>query len=341
MGSLRERDTTDLECPLASDATRAFCFLCGYDLYGLELPRACPECGHVRNPGQDEEDGRKWFARTQSTVRWFVRPSKAPPGLCYVLYDRASAKVARRRRFLWLWLPAILTSVVVLFGVWVAVEHEVKIWYYDRSDPERKPLRTVYEMDTDRLFCFSFHFLRGGLFFRQPASWVQVTERTRRRWSFALPRDVDPGPLVWWAGAPWFVLLFGYVPARLAIRWQVRGPAASQRRPELMRATQVCSALTAPALGAAMWLWLGALVNVGLCQAFLSNEALGDSVSILAFLVPLAVWFVAPTIVWPMFVVQDRARRVFPHPLWVCLALIGITIVGPVVASWGLFRISA
>lgn len=79
-----------------SAVPRPFCFHCGYDLSGLTLPRPCPECGRLRQPGIDEADARRWFATRVAAWQFFVRPGKTPVGLLYTLSDDAPSRIARR-----------------------------------------------------------------------------------------------------------------------------------------------------------------------------------------------------------------------------------------------------
>lgn len=89
----------------------AFCFSCGYDLTGLDLPRACPECGRLADPAAQTEAARQWFARG-AAWRWWV--GKAPPGVLYVLHDPDSLRRAHLRQWRWLWLPMIVIPIIVV-----------------------------------------------------------------------------------------------------------------------------------------------------------------------------------------------------------------------------------
>ncbi len=44
-------------------------------------------------------------------------------------------------------------------GCLVSAEYDVKVWYYDRTDAERRSVRVVTDSETDRLFAFNLHVM--------------------------------------------------------------------------------------------------------------------------------------------------------------------------------------
>lgn len=321
-------------------ADRPFCFFCGYDLSGLELPRPCPECGHVRHPSRDEAAVRKWFAAGQAGFRWIPRPSKSPAGICYVLDDPGSRRVARRRRFRWLWLPAVLACILVSLGLCVTTEYDVEVWYYDRSDSERTPLRVVNETETDRLYGFNLHLFRGGLcglFFSKPASWVEVVERQRKHLAFSAPEGFDP-MLLFWGCPPWFCLIFGYLPAEGVVLWRARWVARSHERPGLARAVCAASSLMAPPLGTAVWLWLGAFLIYGLGALIPLNAVVFYPVAAMLS-TAFVLWVLALILGYSMLMAQDRARIFVINRFMSCVVLLVIAIGGPATASWAVVEL--
>lgn len=41
---------------------------------------------------------------------------------------------------------------IALIGVFVTVEYDVKVWYYDQTDADRTALRSISRAETDRLY---------------------------------------------------------------------------------------------------------------------------------------------------------------------------------------------
>ena len=60
--------------------------------------------------------------------------------------------------FTHIWLPAILTALVVATGNAFVVECDVKLWYYEKSDPQRKPLHVRMVSESNRMYQMNFHF---------------------------------------------------------------------------------------------------------------------------------------------------------------------------------------
>lgn len=251
-----------------------FCLECGYDLSGLQLPRRCPECGRLADPETEAAEAREWFARRAPKLLWLGGQETVPLGLSCMLSDVASAKLARRRTTRWLWLPAILAVFTVGFGCFVTVEYAVRVGYYDLSAPEQRSMSVATRTETDRLFALNLHLFRGGLFFRKPASWVEVVERQRKSLGVSVPDDIDPYALFWGCG-PLLAVVFGYWPSRkLAVAW-VRHRAGCERRDDLANAIQTSWSVMSVPLGMAVWAWLLVLLVYGLVALSGSGGANG------------------------------------------------------------------
>ena len=315
---------------------RPFCFDCGYDLHGLELPRACPECGCVADLAGDVRRVRSWFACRSAAIGWILYPSKIPAGAWYALSDSASLQLARKREWLWLWLPAILAAVTVAAGCLITVEYDAKVWYYKQADPDRKPLRVVNESETDRLYAFNLQLFRGGFFFTKPASWVQVVERQRKRLGISLPDYLEP-TFLFWGCAALFAVIFGYLPARGVVLGHAKYAAKSRGQPGLQRASRAVWTLMAVSLGIVLWLWLGAVVLYGFSKLLIPTANEFYLVAVL-LCVPAGLWVLVSLIGYARLMKQDRARFIVANRLVGCTVLTAVSIGGPAAVFWALIE---
>jgi len=325
-----------MESEKASTA-HPFCFNCGYNLRGLELPRACPECGRIADPIEDVSRTRSWFAYRSAAFGWILRPGKTPAGSWYALFDQASRKIARRREWLWLWLPAVLAAVIVAIGSFVVVDYKVKVWHYKQGDPQRTPLRIIFENETDRLYGFNLHPFRGGLFFNKPASWVEVVERQQQHVSFSVPSPFEPFFLLW-GGVPLIAVMCGYYPAKWLVALRLRFRAETRGRPELRQSARAAWSLMAAPLSIALWLWLVASVLFGICELV---ERGIDDYGFIFYLLLLSVglWVLVLLVGYARILQQDRARLIVENRLVGYMALIVVSIGGPVLMFWGLAQV--
>jgi len=134
-----------------------FCFGCGYSLQGLELPHMCPECGRLCDPEKEAPLARCWFNSFRAWL-WWLRPSQVPAGILYALHDARSIRLSRQRLFHALFLPAALSTLLVVLGSFIVVHNDVVVWYFDKSDQHRTPLRTIHAEETNRLYSLDLHF---------------------------------------------------------------------------------------------------------------------------------------------------------------------------------------
>ena len=323
--------------PIADvDPLPPFCFQCGYDLTGLELPRQCPECGLLRDPSLDEQ-ARKWFASRWACLRWLRHPSRTPRNLCYLLFDQPSTRIARHRRFRWLWLPAILCTFVVAIGSFIVVEHDVKVWHYAEDDPQKTPRRVRTESKTERLY-HSNPPLRLSIwdFFHLPGkTWVFESEKQRLR-SMALAWPEVDFIAVGVGGLPWFGLLFGFLPARLLLTRSTPRGMTGRHVSEMRRAIRSVSSLVVPMFGASAWTWVGAVIVWGL-DTVLPIPWI-EEVGICFTLGAIILGIVASLVGWPMLVMLDRERIRFRHRVLTAIACLLLSAGGPVLAVWGLAK---
>ncbi len=317
-----------------------FCFSCGYDLFGLEVPHTGPECGQIRDPAIDEPSVRRWFASGRNALTWLFRPSKIPAGIWYVLNDDASRRIARRREFRWLHLPAILTTVLVGVGCFVTIEYDVKHWYYEQSDPQRTPFRFSRDRETDRFYALNLPLRISWQDFLVPAwpSWVEVTERTPKRLALTVPDEFDSFFLLF-GSITWFALLFGYLPIRPLIRRRASRVAFTNRKAELSNARLTAISLMAGPLGIATWLWVLFALVFGCGEAFFSNEDVSWAAAECLFFAASGAWVLASIVGFPVLICQDRATRFFHRRVAWCLALVTIALGGPVAAFYGTMKL--
>ena len=327
-------DDHDTSMPDAVDQQSSpFCFSCGYDLTGLDLPWACPECGCIADPEAQTENARRWFAGRRIWW-WLTRTSRIPPGVCYVLHDATSRRLARRRVIVGLLLPALLTSLIVVAGTTIAIEYDVKSWYYDPADPDRKPQHVSDDRETDRLFNFNLnlHITPQDLLYPPPANWQKVKERTPSWIVFYPPPQLDSFAAMW-CMFPW-VFLTGYAPCWFVLSTLARRAGRRYARLELLSSVQAELSLPAIPMGIVSWGWLGLTLVWGIfCMS--SPFVPGINVSMDALLWAWAVvlgitWVLVEIVVWPRMVASDRAGKIVPFPICVMLLLPVMSIGFPV-----------
>jgi hypothetical protein len=316
---------------------RPFCFSCGYDLSGLDLPHPCPECGHLADPERQIDEARRWFAGRRAWLWLFTRSSKIPPALLYALHDPTSSRLARRRMFLGIIFPALLSAFIVFGGSTIGVEKRYKVWYYNPADPDQTPRRVRETTEIDNLYQFNLHFdfdfSITGLFFPPPASWVQQRELLPgQSLVFVWPPSFDLYTLAN-AGVPWILLLFGYVPCWLIL--MSLGKRALLHESNVNILASIRSSLALPHVGLAMvcWIWFLLVVLSGISDLMTAlPTAYFVVLDILGFV------FVASLVVggwnalfsWPRFIRLEKAGRLFPLPVFLAILLILINLGGPV-----------
>lgn len=324
-------------------ASAPFCPACGYDLTGLDMPRACPECGRLADPARDSDAAQRWFTESRSELEWLVRPSTVPAALYYASSGPSLIPAARRRQFRWLWLPAILTAFAVVAGTCIVVEYDVKTWHYNTADPERTPVQVSETIERDRLYSFS-GFYRGGdarLVLPTGEALIEYKERSRVRAVLDLPDSFHQLSFnIMWLVIPWLGLLCGYLPARLIVRWHGRRFAKTYGQTSAAHPGMVCSSLMAAPLGVSIWAWLGVTIAFGVRTACLEDA--GEPGSLDCWLewplgVVFCLWCLVGGIGWPILVTRDGARRLFPHRTLTCILLVAITICVPVGVAIAVF----
>ena len=163
------------------------CAECGYDLHGLELPRACPECGRVADPQRDHEAALEWYGSWRGL--FFRRP---PPMVTRHLSDPRCRAVAVRRVWRLGVLPWVASTVAVLGLLSIVVERDLEIWWETPSEPGR---RFSAYTDTERDRPLQLPIKLRGLSWFPPANSTQHTKlrAARLRWAWPEPEPLEIG----------------------------------------------------------------------------------------------------------------------------------------------------
>lgn len=311
-----------------------FCFYCGYSLTGLDLPRPCPECGQTADPQRQLDEARTWFASWRAWFGAVRRPSRLPAGLLYALDDNRLRKIARRRVFIALVLPALLTSMVVLAGASFAIHKTGRSYYVNPKDPARTPLRVEPLLNDERPFNFYLH-MRLNLFRSSPPpTWEYVEEVTSSKATFSPPPELDS--LAVTAGfAPFLVLIFGYGSSVLLLEFIVKRLRVIRGRQRLQSSLRVMASVPVILVGIGSWLWLLGIVYLlvvgsGDVQRFndddIPNALLSGSVMI---------WLLSGIIGPLIYVRFDRCGRLYvPRYLFYIPSMV-LSVGGPLLA-WSL-----
>lgn len=246
-------------------------------------------------------------------------------------YTSESNRVSRRRSFLLLWLPSILVAMFVLTGACISIQYDVKVWYYEKSDPQRTPVRTVYPNETDQLFTLNLHLFRDGLFFKQPDNWSRVDERTPKHTSFSWPPEIDFITIICGA-SPLIFLLMGYLLCRFMVFRFSRRAAVRMNHPEIASSTKHAVTLVALPAGAALWSWLCFIVLVGLYQAGGSDNPLPEWPHAVPFFLAVGLWLYSGLVGWPLLIAADSAHKIFPARKTISVVLAAVHLGAPIAA---------
>ncbi len=271
-------------------------------------------------------------------LTWLIRPRSIPVEFWYVLSDAASAKRARRRVACWLWLPAILAAVTVGVAHFVTVDFDARVWYYEQSDPQKRPLRDVMETDnTDRLFAFNLHLFRGGFFFSKPASWVEVVEPKRRSLGFSVPAGIEPLPF-FWGCVPLGAVVFGYLPPRLLFLARERHRASGRERHNVDRAAGTAWIVMSAPLGIALWIWLLAILACVPWQLGGSEEWYFSVIAGLT-MAATAWWALASLVGYGILARKDHARLIVTNRLGFWMVCVVLSLGGPTGVVYAIMRL--
>ena len=296
-----------------------YCCRCGYTLTGLTT-RRCPECGFRFDPPRRVKEARAWFATRRVWLWWSDRTSRRPVALLYALHDPVSIRIARRRVFVALWLPALVVLLTVGAGVFLAVDHKLEILSYLRAAPDQPPIRHLSTTTSEPLFV-----INGFDLFPVPNGWERVHRKTRRALRIAWPKWFEPVTAVY-GGAPLFLLIAAFLPCRLIVVGCARYAAARHGHRQVIQSVKSASSLVALVLGVPMWALLIVTVTTGLQRAF-SPSLSSWSPSVVLYIVLLGL--ILNILAWPRLIFRDHAGKVFPSRGWISLVVASVAAILP------------
>lgn len=129
------------------------CPECGYDLHGLELPRACPECGQPAESDLGRQAAIKWY-RSRHTLL-MRRP---PPMFLAHLDGRDIRRLAGKRLVFMVLVPWLLLTVSLLVTGSMTFTRVMETWYELPDDPGAK-FSQRFENSTVKPFDLNLQFL--------------------------------------------------------------------------------------------------------------------------------------------------------------------------------------
>lgn len=306
-----------------------FCFQCGYDLSGLELPRPCPECGTIRDPEQDAIAARKWFATASAVFDWPLRRSRVPLGVHHLLDDAASNRIALRRRLLWLVLPNLLLFLLVVLGMTIRLEFVQNGYYYAYDDPLKQPVLHYEEYYTAPLLNPGPEFIEAektnkDAFRKERELFKSGTFTTAGQQTLIGFSSWGSWQLNQYYNESWIYpvvfILIGYAVSHVALCLTVRRNAIAPDKVATARSIRKLDVLAAAPLAVVCWAGVGLLVIRFLCtltalpadmRAIASVASFGLAI-IFAMYMPLGIY---------LLVRRDKAKRTVPQPLATSLTI--------------------
>lgn len=323
---------------MRTDPYDDLCLSCGYDLRGLKMPHACPECGELRDPERDEKKARDWFAKWRLSPLWPLRLCDTPPGLWYLLSDPKSQRIAQRRRFRWLWLPAIVAIFILCPATLIQVDYGVVTNFYESAASKSAPLKTIERTERFGFFLPNVRFDNIKHPYAQQYGWIEETKRSFRRVSFGTTRiNLEP---FFFGVLPLLAAVLGlYASHYLLLLLASRNSreVSSERQP-----ASAMSSMLAPMLGLslcgwfAMWMFHGFanVVDIHRKYVFLAR-------SIRDVMALLSVGNLVLTCLggWYLLLQMDDALLVVRRRVLTALLLTAISVGFPLGLVWALGKV--
>lgn len=275
----------------------------------------------MADPQRQAEEARAWFASWRAWFGSFRRPSRLPPGLLYVLDDDRSRRIARRRVFIAIILPAILTLVTVMTGASFVIHKTGKSYYVDPKDPHRTQ-RSVEPLSHDeRPFNFYLHGRLNLWGPGPPPTWEYVEEVTSSKARFAPPPELDPFAVT--AGtAPLLVLIFGYGTSALLLEIIMKRSRARWAGRHIQSSLRVAKSMPSAICGLGSWVWFFGIIYL-LVVASGDLQCLSDALGAWLLLGSLAAWLMSGVVGPLTYVRFDRSGVVFtPWYLFCVLSMV-------------------
>lgn len=294
-----------------------FCFYCGYDLAGLELPRNCPECGTCCDPKRDADRAREWFTTSNALHGLLFFKSKIPLGVHYLLDDNQCRKVAARRRFKWIILPMITIFVITLVGSSIDVTYNAHVAYHLKRDQTQTPVfQYDYELggraldrnpkptnfDAHKIAAWKSVVARGG-------GTTAINHQERRVGKLTIKR-----PAMFTRLAPLWIIPFGalicaYYAGRFTLINLVRRTTDVPDRQSLARSIANLEIVTTYPVGISAWMWALILVGTIFVQIGWLPAVVASALKGLTWWATIYAIFFA-VIAYPSLVLADRPRKI-------------------------------
>ena len=292
----------------------------------------------MHDPDTDSRIVREWFRRRWAPLQWLLRPSRCPTGLCYVLHDPESVRIARRRALCWIGVPGLLTAAVIVLSIFVDMELKETVSWYDPMAATTTPARVFVQWRGVHLFELLGRYRHPSPSRDLPFGWVEVRERAWHGIELTIPAVVRAGsegwndvlaPILVLALAPMVLAGIGYALPRWELVQRTAHLYKRTRLPEGGRGVLTASSLIV-SVYAIGFLWLLPLIvlsSVGFFAAWDPRPWKPEPVH-LSYATAVA-FTCALCIGYARIVRDDGARLFFRYPAMAIAFLVFLAVVIP------------